>query len=177
MLLVVDGIATVDGKRIIRIGDLHMRMRITLPLARWAYPARTTEPAIYSLPDHHRWRVHGRTPMVSSTTFPVPLRITMIRCACARSGTGVLGTHIGSASQALHQGSHPLATPLMHYGFTSADAGTASLGFVYEQLLRQSVFLAFMDCFRVIGWITLFCLPLIFAVRPFEAAGEAPAAH
>lgn len=104
--------------------------------------------------------------MVSSTALPVPLRITMIRCACARSGTGVLGTHIGSASQALQQGS-----------FTSADAGTASLGVVYEQLLRQSAFLAFMDCFRVIGWITLFCLPLIFAVRRFQAAGEAPAAH
>jgi hypothetical protein len=57
----------------------------------------------------------------------------------------VLGTHIGSASQALQQGSHPLATQLMHYGFTSVDAGKASLGGVYEQLLRQSAFLAFMD--------------------------------
>jgi len=43
---------------------------------------------------------------------------------------------------------------LMQHGFTNADAGGASLAVVYQQLLRQSVFLAFMDCFRMIGWLT-----------------------
>ena len=41
----------------------------------------------------------------------------------------------------------------MQHGLTSADAGPASLGIVYEQLIRQSSFLAFMDCFRVIDWL------------------------
>ena len=89
----------------------------------------------------------------------------------------VLGSSLGSGAQALQQSAHPLITQLMHFGFTSADAGQASLGVIYEQLLRQSSFLAFMDCFRVIGWLTLLTLPLIFLVRKFKATGETSAGH
>ncbi len=89
----------------------------------------------------------------------------------------VLGSHLDAASQALQQGAHPLVTQLMHYGFTSADAGTASLGLVYQQLIRQSTFLAFMDCFRVIGWLTILIVPLVFAVRHFKPGGAPPAGH
>ena len=60
---------------------------------------------------------------------------------------------------------------------SGSDAGPASLGVVYQQLLRESAFLAFMDCFRVIGWITVVTIPLIFAVRSFKAGGGAPAGH
>jgi DHA2 family multidrug resistance protein len=89
----------------------------------------------------------------------------------------VLGSTLSSSSQALQQGAHSLATQLLHYGFTAADAGPASLGIVYEQLVRQSLFLAFMDCFRVIGWLNLLALPLVFAVRKFKAQGDAPVGH
>jgi DHA2 family multidrug resistance protein len=89
----------------------------------------------------------------------------------------VLGSTLDSASQALQQGAHSLAAELLHHGFTSADAGPASLGIVYEQLIRQSLFLAFMDCFRVIGWLSVLMLPLIFAIRKFKAPGETPAGH
>jgi MFS transporter, DHA2 family, multidrug resistance protein len=89
----------------------------------------------------------------------------------------VLGSTLDSASQAVQQDAHALVTHLIHYGFTSADAGPASLGVVYEQLLRQSMFLAFMDCFRVIGWLNVLALPLVFAVRRFNAQRDAPAAH
>ena len=34
-----------------------------------------------------------------------------------------------------------------------------------------------MDCFRVIGWLTLAAVPLMLLVRRFKAAGKAPAAH
>jgi len=89
----------------------------------------------------------------------------------------VLGSTLGSASQAIQQGAHSLVTQLMHYGFTSADAGPGSLGIVYEQLLHQSLFLAFMDCFRVIGWLNILALPFVFAIRRFRAQGEAPTGH
>jgi len=89
----------------------------------------------------------------------------------------VLGSTLDSASQALQQEAHSLSAELLHHGFTSADAGLASLGIVYEQLIRQSLFLAFMDCFRVIGWLSALMLPLIFAIRKFKAPGEAPAGH
>ena len=89
----------------------------------------------------------------------------------------VLASTLDSASQAIQQGTHSLATQLVHYGFTSADAGPASLGVVYQQLLHQSLFLAFMDCFRVIGWLNVLALPLVFAVRKFKPQGEASVGH
>jgi DHA2 family multidrug resistance protein len=89
----------------------------------------------------------------------------------------VLGSSLDSASQALQQGAHSLVPQLVQHGFSGADAGAASLGIVYEQLIRQSLFLAYMDCFRVIGWLNILAIPLIFAIRKFKAPGEAAAGH
>jgi DHA2 family multidrug resistance protein len=88
-----------------------------------------------------------------------------------------LGASIGSSSQALQQTSRAMTSYLVQHGMTSADAGPASLGVIYQQLLHQSQFLAFMDCFRVIGWITVAMVPLVFALRKFSGGGGAPAAH
>jgi DHA2 family multidrug resistance protein len=88
-----------------------------------------------------------------------------------------LGSNLGSSSQSLHQQMSATATHLMQYGFTRADAGPAALGIVYQQLVKQSTFLAFMDCFRVIAWVTLLMVPLVFLVRKFKSSGAAPAGH
>lgn len=87
----------------------------------------------------------------------------------------VLGTSLSSASQALQQGGHSLVVHLVQHGITGADAGPASLGIVNQQLIHQSLFLAYMDCFRVIGWLNVFAIPLIVAIRKFKAPGEAQA--
>jgi DHA2 family multidrug resistance protein len=88
-----------------------------------------------------------------------------------------LGSHLGSSSQSLQQSTQGMVSHLMQYGFTSADAGPASLGVVYQQLLRQSIFLSFMDCFRVIGWLTVAMIPVVVLVRKFKGSGSAPAGH
>jgi MFS transporter, DHA2 family, multidrug resistance protein len=88
-----------------------------------------------------------------------------------------LGSHIGSSSQALQEHGAATVSRLMQYGFTSADAGTASLGLVYQQLLEQSAFLAFMDCFRVFAWLTLIMIPLVIMVRRFKVTGKPTAGH
>jgi len=89
----------------------------------------------------------------------------------------VLGSSLDPASQALQQVGPSIAAQLIHRGFTSADAGPATLGIIYDQLIRQSLFLAFMDCFRVIGWLYVLALPLVIAVRNFKAPGEAQIEH
>jgi MFS transporter, DHA2 family, multidrug resistance protein len=86
-----------------------------------------------------------------------------------------LGSHLGNSSQALQQNTAELVNRLMQHGFTSADAQPATLGVVYHQLLHQSEFLAFMDCFRVFAWLTLIMIPLVILVRRFRV-GEAPTA-
>jgi DHA2 family multidrug resistance protein len=88
-----------------------------------------------------------------------------------------LGSHLAASSQSLQQTTQRMLDYLMQHGFTSADAGPASLGLLYQQLVRQSLFLAFMDCFRVIGWLTLAMVPLVLLVRKFKAGGDAPAGH
>jgi DHA2 family multidrug resistance protein len=88
-----------------------------------------------------------------------------------------LGSHLAASSQSLQQTTQRMLGYLMQHGFTSADAGPASLGLLYQQLVRQSLFLAFMDCFRVIGWLTLAMVPLVLLVRKFKAGGDAPAGH
>jgi DHA2 family multidrug resistance protein len=88
-----------------------------------------------------------------------------------------LGSHLAASSQSLQQTTQRMLDYLMQHGFTSADAGPASLGFLYQQLVRQSLFLAFMDCFRVIGWLTLAMIPVVLLVRKFKAGGDAPAGH
>ena len=62
-------------------------------------------------------------------------------------------------------------------GFSGPDAATAAHGYLYQQLQHQVSLLSFMDCFRVIAWLTLAAVPLLLFVRRFKPAGKSPAAH
>jgi DHA2 family multidrug resistance protein len=88
-----------------------------------------------------------------------------------------LVSHLDSGSQALQQAGHALTTYLMQHGFSSADASAAGLDVIYRQITGQSQFLAFMDCFRVFGWITLAMIPLVLAIRKFTPGGSGPSVH
>jgi DHA2 family multidrug resistance protein len=73
--------------------------------------------------------------------------------------------------------SHAVSGYLMQHGFTKADASAGVAGVLYRQIERQSQFLAFMDCFRAIGWATLAMIPLVLAIRSFKSAGGNVSAH
>jgi DHA2 family multidrug resistance protein len=88
-----------------------------------------------------------------------------------------LASHLDTGSQALQQFAHNATGYLVNHGFTGADASHGVWGLVYQQLGRQSLFLAFMDCFRVIGWVTLAMIPLVLAIRSFKASGAGASAH
>jgi MFS transporter, DHA2 family, multidrug resistance protein len=88
-----------------------------------------------------------------------------------------LGAAVGSTSQQLAARVGGLTDYFVNKGFSGPDAAGAAHGFLYGQLQRQVSLLAFMDCFRVIGWLTLAAVPLLFLVKSFKPAGKAPAAH
>jgi MFS transporter, DHA2 family, multidrug resistance protein len=88
-----------------------------------------------------------------------------------------VGGALGSSSQGLQQSIRATAGYLMEKGYTAADAVPGTYAIIYRNLLRQTQFLAFMDCFRVIGWITLAALAAIFLLKRFKPAGKVPAAH
>src|ERR1700722_6166877 len=62
----------------------------------------------------------------------------------------------------------PLTDYLIHHGFTGPDAAVAAQGRLYGELELQVSLLAFMDCFRVIGWLILAVVPLMLLVRSFK---------
>ena len=66
---------------------------------------------------------------------------------------------------------------LQTHGFSHGDALSAAYARVYSQLQAQTHLLAFMDCFHVIGAITLIAAPLALLTRRFKIGGGAPVGH
>ena len=88
-----------------------------------------------------------------------------------------LGSSIGPTSQQVASRVHDLTNYLVTKGFSGPDAGTAAQGYLYKQFQHQVGLLSFMDCFRLIAWLTLGSVFLLLFVRRFKPAGKAPAAH
>jgi MFS transporter, DHA2 family, multidrug resistance protein len=62
------------------------------------------------------------------------------------------------------------------HGFSGADAAVHAQAQATKLLLRQASFLAFNDCFTILGWFALLGVPLAFLIRSFRDSGGA-AAH
>ena len=82
-----------------------------------------------------------------------------------------------ATSQQFAARTHALTDYLISKGFTGPDAALAAQGSVFQQLQHQVSLLAFMDCFRVLAWVTLATIPLLFALRSFKPAGKPPVGH
>jgi MFS transporter, DHA2 family, multidrug resistance protein len=85
-----------------------------------------------------------------------------------------LGANIAPSSASLHSNVHAIANYLAQKGYSHADSLSAAYGVIYQQLQHQASLLAFMDCFRVIGWLTFATVPLLFLVKKFGTAGKVP---
>ncbi len=88
-----------------------------------------------------------------------------------------VGSAIASTSQLAGERVSALTNYLVSKGYTTPDAAAAAQGGVFQQLQHQVSLLAFMDCFRVIAWITLATIPLLLLLRHFKPAGSAPSGH
>ena len=88
-----------------------------------------------------------------------------------------LGADIGAVSNPFNDRVAALTNHLVYQGFSGPDAITAAHGYVYQQLQHHAALSAFLDCFRVIAWLTLATVPLVLFVSHFKPAGKAPAVH
>ena len=88
-----------------------------------------------------------------------------------------VGSHLTPSSPFLQQAVQQTAAYLQSHGFSHADALNAAYARYYDQLGAQTKLLAFMDCFHVIGVITLIAAPLVLLTKNFKVGGKAPAAH
>jgi len=88
-----------------------------------------------------------------------------------------VGGNLTPSSPGLQQAIQQTAAYLRTHGFSQADALKAAYAHYYDQLQAQTRLLAFMDCFHIIGVITLIAAPLVLLTRNFKTGGKAPAAH
>jgi DHA2 family multidrug resistance protein len=89
----------------------------------------------------------------------------------------VVSANLTSSSFPLQQAIHTMTDYLRQHGFSSFDAGRAATLYYYTQLENQTKLLAFMDCFHIVGWVTLAAAPLVLLIRHVRAPSKASAAH
>ena len=83
--------------------------------------------------------------------------------------------NLTSSSWGLQQAIQSTAAYLQQHGFAAADSMAAATARYYDQLYAQTRMLGFMDCFQLMGWMTLIAAPLVLlsvSVRPGAKAPE-----
>jgi DHA2 family multidrug resistance protein len=89
----------------------------------------------------------------------------------------VTGANLTASSPSLQSAIKQTVAYLQVHGFSQADALHAAYARYYNQLEAQTRLLAFMDCFHIIGVITLIAAPLVFVTKKFRVGGGSTAAH
>jgi DHA2 family multidrug resistance protein len=88
-----------------------------------------------------------------------------------------VGGNLPASSPELQQQVQQSADVLQAQGIPHGNAMSAAYAHLYGQLQAQAHFLAFMDCFYVIGVMTLVAAPLVLLTKYFKLGGGAPAGH
>jgi DHA2 family multidrug resistance protein len=101
---------------------------------------------------------------------------TTVLARLAQSHQNTLVGHIDPYNPVFQQRFHQL---LHGFGSSAGGPGAAqqAYGAIYGMVLRQSTLLAFVDNFRILGYVCLLCIPLVFVFRKVTARGGASALH
>ena len=87
------------------------------------------------------------------------------------------GDTLAASSGTLQQSVRATADYLTAHGYAQADSLRAAYAHYYDLLGQQTRLLGFMDCFRIIGLLTIAMVPAVFLIRTFKVGGKAPAGH
>ena len=77
----------------------------------------------------------------------------------------------------LHEAVRQTAMFLQAHGYSAADAMKAATLRTYLQPAAQTHLLGFMDCFHIIGMVTLVAAPLVWLTKNFKVGGKVPEGH
>jgi len=87
------------------------------------------------------------------------------------------GNTITASFGPLHNAIQQTTAYLQKQGFSHVDAVKAATLRYYNQLFAQTRLLAFMDCFHIIGVVTLIAAPLVLLTKNFKVGGGPSASH
>ena len=88
-----------------------------------------------------------------------------------------VGGNLPPSSPGLFQQVRQVADYLQAHGFSHGDALNAAYARAYHQLQAQTQLLAFMDCFHLIGIITLVAAPIVLLTAKFRIGGGPAGGH
>ena len=88
-----------------------------------------------------------------------------------------VGGNLSAPTQWVQQQVAQSSAFLQSRGFSHADAISAAYARIYAQLGAQTHMLAFMDCFHLIGIMTLVAAPLVLLTRRFNIGGGPSGGH
>ncbi len=88
-----------------------------------------------------------------------------------------VGGNAPGSSGPLQQQVQQTAAFLEQRGIAHADAMGAATAHLYAQLQAQAHLLAFMDCFHLIGVMTLVAAPLVLLTGVFKVGGGGSGGH
>jgi DHA2 family multidrug resistance protein len=88
-----------------------------------------------------------------------------------------VGANLTHTSPYLQQAIHQTAAYFQVHGMSPATALAAAYARYAHQLEAQTRLLAFMDCFHILGILTLVAAPLVLLTKPFKPAAKSTGAH
>jgi len=89
----------------------------------------------------------------------------------------IVGVNVHASSSVFQETVARMTAYLRIHGFSQADAATAAYANVYARLQAQAALLSFMDCFYVLGLVTLCAAPLALLTKSFVSDVDSTAAH
>ena len=88
-----------------------------------------------------------------------------------------VGANVPNSSPGMQQQTRDISQFLMVHGMSAADATKGAYAYLYARLAAQVHLLAFMDCFRVIGLITLFAAPIVLLTKRLAVGAGRTGGH
>jgi DHA2 family multidrug resistance protein len=88
-----------------------------------------------------------------------------------------LGDNLAPSSPWLQRAVQQTTAYLQSHGYSHADALKGAYARYYDIFQAQTRLLAFMDCFYILGIVTLIAAPLVLLTKDFKVGGKGTAAH
>ena len=88
-----------------------------------------------------------------------------------------LAGHVSAFNPIYANRLHSLQGALQAAGSSPTQAAQQAQALLYGELLRQSSMVAYVDVFRLLAWVCVALIPLMFFMKPAKPRGAAPPMH
>ena len=88
-----------------------------------------------------------------------------------------LSGHITAINPVYAARLHNLQGALQASGSDPVQAAHQAQALLYNELLRQSAMVSYIDVFRILAWVCVALIPLMFLMKPAQPRAGTPAVH